>query len=221
VNAFLATIARDLRLATRRGGEAALTLGFFVVAITLFPFGVGPGPELLGRIAAGIIWVTALLAATVSFDRLFRADMEDGTLELLALQPLPLELVVLAKAIAHWLMTGLAVTLLAPLMGLMLNLPGDAYLPLIAGLLIGTPSLSLLGGVGAALVLGARRGGALIGLLVLPLFLPALIFGVSAVEAVLIGMPLAPHLLILAALLAVALPVGAFGGAAALRLALE
>ncbi len=221
MNAFLATIARDLRLATRRGGEAALTLGFFVVAITLFPFGVGPGPELLGRIAAGIIWVTALLAATVSFDRLFRADMEDGTLELLALQPLPLELVVLAKAIAHWLMTGLAVTLLAPLMGLMLNLPGDAYLPLIAGLLIGTPSLSLLGGVGAALVLGARRGGALIGLLVLPLFLPALIFGVSAVEAVLIGMPLAPHLLILAALLAVALPVGAFGGAAALRLALE
>ena len=221
MNAFLATIARDLRLATRRGGEAALTLGFFVVAITLFPFGVGPGPELLGRIAAGIIWVTALLAATVSFDRLFRADMEDGTLELLALQPLPLELVVLAKAIAHWLMTGFAVTLLAPLMGLMLNLPGDAYLPLIAGLLIGTPSLSLLGGVGAALVLGARRGGALIGLLVLPLFLPALIFGVSAVEAVLIGMPLAPHLLILAALLAVALPVGAFGGAAALRLALE
>ena len=221
MNAFLATIARDLRLATRRGGEAALTLGFFVVAITLFPFGVGPGPELLGRIAAGIIWVTALLAATVSFDRLFRADMEDGTLELLALQPLPLELVVLAKAIAHWLMTVLAVTLLAPLMGLMLNLPGDAYLPLIAGLLIGTPSLSLLGGVGAALVLGARRGGALIGLLVLPLFLPALIFGVSAVEAVLIGMPLAPHLLILAALLAVALPVGAFGGAAALRLALE
>ena len=221
MNAFLATIGRDLRLATRRGGEAALTLGFFVVAITLFPFGVGPEPELLGRIAAGIIWVTALLAATVSFDRLFRADMEDGTLELLALQPLPLELVVLAKAIAHWLMTGLAVTLLAPLMGLMLNLPGEAYLPLIAGLLIGTPSLSLLGGVGAALVLGARRGGALIGLLVLPLFLPALIFGISAVEAVLIGMPLAPHLLILAALLAVALPVGAFGAAAALRLALE
>lgn len=221
MNAFLATIGRDLRLATRRGGEAALTLGFFVVAITLFPFGVGPEPALLGRIAAGIIWVTALLAATVSFDRLFRADMEDGTLELLALQPLPLELVVLAKAIAHWLMTGLAVTLLAPLMGLMLNLPGEAYLPLIAGLLIGTPSLSLLGGVGAALVLGARRGGALIGLLVLPLFLPALIFGISAVEAVLIGMPLAPHLQILAALLAVALPVGAFGAAAALRLALE
>lgn len=221
MSAFLAIIARDLRLATRRGGEAALTLGFFVVAITLFPFGVGPEPALLGRIAAGIIWVTALLAATVSFDRLFRADMEDGTLELLALQTLPLELVVLAKAIAHWLMTGLAVTLLAPLMGLMLNLPGPAYGPLLAGLLIGTPTLSLLGGVGAALVLGARRGGALIGLLVLPLFLPALIFGISAVEAVLIGMPLAPHLLILAAVLAVALPVGVFGTAGALRLALE
>jgi len=221
MNAFLAIIARDLRLATRRGGEAALTLGFFVVAITLFPFGVGPEPELLGRIAAGIIWVTALLAATVSFDRLFRADMDDGTLELLALQPLPLELVVLAKAISHWLLTGLAVTLLAPLMGLMLNLPGAAYGPLIAGLLLGTPALSLLGGIGAALVLGARRGGALIGLLVLPLFLPVLIFGISAVEATLIGMPLTPHLLILGALLAVALPVGSFGTAAALRLALE
>jgi heme exporter protein B len=221
MSAFLAIVARDLRLAIRRGGEAALTLGFFVVAITLFPFGVGPEPALLGRIAAGIIWVTALLAATVSFDRLFRADMEDGTLELLALQPLPLELVVLAKAIAHWLMTGLAVTLLAPLMGLMLNLPGPAYGPLIVGLLIGTPTISLLGGVGAALVLSARRGGALIGLLVLPLFLPALIFGISAVEAVLIGMPLAPHLLILAAVLAVALPVGIFGTAGALRLALE
>jgi heme exporter protein B len=221
MNAFLAIIGRDLRLATRRGGEAALTLGFFVVAITLFPFGVGPEPELLGRIAAGVIWVTALLAATVSFDRLFRADMEDGTLELLALQPLPLELVVLAKAIAHWLMTGLAVTILAPLMGLMLNLPGAAYGPLIGGLLLGTPALSLLGGIGAALVLGARRGGALVGLLVLPLFMPVLIFGISGVEATLAGMPLAPHLLILGALLAVALPVGAFGGAAALRLALE
>jgi len=221
VSGFGAIVGRELRLATRRGGEAALTLGFFVIAIALFPFGVGPEPALLGRIAAGVVWVTALLAATVSFDRLFRADLEDGTLELYALLPLPLELVVLAKALAHWLLTGLAVTVLAPLMAAMLYLPEAATLPLVAGLLIGTPALSLLGAVGAALVLGARRGGALIGLLVLPLFIPVLVFGISAVEAALGGLPVLPHLLILGALLLVALPVGAFGAAAGLRLALE
>lgn len=221
MTAFVALVRRDLQLATRHGGEAALTLGFFVVAVALFPFGVGPDAVLLAKIAPGIVWVTALLAATVSFDRLFRADLEDGSLEMLALQPLPLELVVLAKALAHWLLTGLAVTLLAPLMALMLNLPGAAYVPLVTGLALGTPALSLIGAAGAALVLGARRGGALVGLLVLPLFIPVLIFGISAVEAALAGLPVAPHLLILAALLLVALPVGVFGAAAALRLALE
>jgi len=221
MNGFAALVRRDLALATRRGGEAALTLGFFVVAIALFPFGVGPEPALLARIAPGVVWVTALLAATVSFDRLFRADLEDGTLELLALSPLPLEAVVLAKALAHWLLTGLAVTVLAAPMAAMLNLPAAAYVPLLAGLLIGTPALSLLGAVGAALVLGARRGGALIGLLVLPLFIPVLVFGISAVEAALVNMAVAPHLLILGALTLVALPVGVFGAAAALRLALE
>ena len=221
MSAFLALVRRDIQLAARRGGEATMTLAFFVVTVSLFPFGVGPEAELLGRIAAGVVWVTALLAAVVSLDRLFRNDLEDGSLELLALAPLPLEATVLAKCLAHWLLTGLPVTLLAPLMGLMLQLPGPGYVPLVLTLAIGTPSLSLIGAVGAALVLGARRGGALVGLLVLPLFLPVLIFGIGAVDAALAGLPAMPHIMILAALLLVALPVAAFAGAGALRLALE
>lgn len=221
MNAFAALVARDVALATRRGGEAALTLGFFVITIALFPFGVGPDPELLGRIAAGIIWVTALLAAIVSLDRLFRQDLEDGSLDLLALSPMPLELVVLAKCLAHWLVTGLPVTLLAPLMGMMLQLEPDAYVPLIIGLALGTPALSLVGAIGASLVLGARRGGALIGLLVLPLYIPVLIFGISAVEAALAGLPVLPHILIEGAVLVISLPLAAFAGAGALRLAMD
>ena len=221
MSAFLALVRRDVALAVRRGGEAALTLGFFVVTISLFPFGVGPDPELLGRIAAGIVWVTALLAATISLDRLFRPDLEDGSLDLLALSPLPLEAVVVAKCLAHWLVTGLPVTLLAPLMGLMLQLDLQAYLPLIVTLAIGTPAISLTGAIGASLVLGARRGGALIGLLVLPLYVPVLIFGISAVEATLAGMPVMPHILIETAILFVTLPLAAFAGAGALRLAME
>ena len=218
---FLAIVRRELQLAFRRGGDAVLALGFFVVAVALFPFAIGPERALLASIAAGLIWVTAMLAATVSVERLFRADLEDGTLELLALKSLPLELVVLAKVLAHWLLSGLAVLLLTPLLAIMLHLPEAALPPLLAGLALGTPVLSLIGALGAALVLGARRGGALIGLIVLPLFLPVLIFGVSAVEAALSGLPVAPHLMILGALLLVALPVGVFGAAAALRLALE
>jgi heme exporter protein B len=221
VSPFATLVRRDVALATRRGGEAALTLGFFVITIALFPFGVGPDPELLGRIAAGIIWVTALLAAIVSLDRLFRQDLEDGSLDLLAISPMPLELVVLAKCLAHWLVTGLPVMLLAPLMGMMLQLESDAYGPLIIGLALGTPALSLVGAIGASLVLGARRGGALIGLLVLPLYIPILIFGISAVEAALAGLPVLPHILIEGAVLVVSLPLAAFAGAGALRLAMD
>jgi heme exporter protein B len=221
VSPFATLVRRDVALATRRGGEAALTLGFFVITIALFPFGVGPDPELLGRIAAGIIWVTALLAAIVSLDRLFRQDLEDGSLDLLAISPMPLELLVLAKCLAHWLVTGLPVMLLAPLMGMMLQLESDAYGPLIIGLALGTPALSLVGAIGASLVLGARRGGALIGLLVLPLYIPILIFGISAVEAALAGLPVLPHILIEGAVLVVSLPLAAFAGAGALRLAMD
>ena len=221
MRAFRALVLRDLSLATRRNGEAGLTLGFFVVTAAIFPFGVGPDPELLGRIAAGIVWVTALLAATISLDRLFRQDLEDGSLEVLALSSLPLELVAAAKCLAHWLTTGLPVTLLAPLMAMMLNLDSGVWWILALSLAIGTPVLSLAGAVGAALVLGARRGGALVALIVLPLFVPVLVFGIGAVEAALAGRPVLPHILIEAAILIAAAPLSLWASAVALRLAIE
>ncbi len=217
---WLALVRRDVALALGRGDEAALTLGFFVVAVALFPFGIGPDPQLLGRVAAGVVWVVALLAATLSLERMFRPDFEDGALELLALGPLPLELTLMAKCLAHWLTTGLPAALMAPAMAALLQLDSAVWPVLAGALLLGTPSVSLVGAVGAALVLGARRGGALIGLLVLPLFVPVLVFGVLAVEAALAGLPAWPHMLIQAALLAAALPLAAFAGAGALRLAL-
>ncbi len=221
MSAFRLLVERDLRLALRQGGDAAMVVGFFVLATILFPFGVGPEPELLQRIAAGILWVTALLAALLSLERLFQADWEDGSLEALALMPLPLELQVLAKCLAHWLVTGLPLIVAAPLLGLLLHLDEAGYPALLAGLLLGTPTLSLIGAVGAALSLGARRGGVLLSLLVLPLYIPVLIFGVGAIEASIGGFPARPHLLLLGALLAGALPLSPLAAAAALRQALE
>lgn len=221
MRAFGALVLRDLALATRRSGEAGLTLGFFIVAAAIFPFGVGPDPELLGRIAAGVVWVTALLSATISLDRLFRADLEDGSLEILALSALPLELVVAAKCLAHWLSTGLPIVILAPLMAMLLNLETDVWWVLVASLAIGTPVLSLVGGVGASLVLGAWRGGALIGLIVLPLYVPVLIFGIGAVKAALAGQPILPHILIEAAILFGSVPLALWASAVALRVAVE
>jgi heme exporter protein B len=221
MTAFLLLVARDLRLALRQGGDAAMVVAFFVLTVVLFPFGVGPEPELLARIAAGILWVTALLAALLSLERLFQADYEDGSLEALALQPLALEAQVLAKCLAHWLVTGLPLTATAPLLALLLHLEPAGYPALMLGLLIGTPSLSLIGAVGAALTLGARRGGVLLSLLVLPLYIPVLIFGVLAVDAAIGGFSPRPHLLLLAALLAGALPLVPLAAAAALRQALE
>lgn len=221
MNAFFALVARDLRLALRQGGDAALVIAFFVLTVVLFPFGVGPEPELLQRIAAGIVWVTALLAALLSLERLFQADYEDGSLEALALLPLPLEAQVLAKCLAHWLVSGLPLILVAPLLALLLHLDASGYPALIAGMGLGTPVLSLIGAVGAALSLGARRGGVLLSLLVLPLYIPVLIFGVAAVEADIAGFGARPDLLLLAALLVLALGLVPFAAAAALRLALE
>jgi heme exporter protein B len=183
--------------------------------------GVGPEPELLSRIAPGILWVTALLAALLSLERLFQADYEDGSLEALSLMPLPLEAQVLAKCLAHWLVTGLPLALAAPVLGLLLQLDAAGYPVLVLGLLLGTPSLSLIGAVGAALSLGARRGGVLLSLLVLPLYIPVLIFGVLAVEQTVAGLAARPHLLLLGALLAAALPLAPVAAAAALRQALE
>jgi heme exporter protein B len=221
MTAFRLLVLRDLRLALRQGGDAAMVVAFFVLTVILFPFGVGPEAELLARIAAGILWVTALLAALLSLERLFQADWEDGSLEALVLMPLPLEAQVLAKCLAHWLVAGLPLIVIAPLLALLLHLDAAGYPALLLSLLLGTPSLSLLGAVGAALSLGARRGGVLLSLLVLPLYIPVLIFGVAAVEAAIGGFGARPHLLLLGALLAGALALAPVAAAAALRQALE
>jgi heme exporter protein B len=221
MTAFRLLVLRDLRLALRQGGDAAMVVAFFVLTVILFPFGVGPEAALLARIAAGILWVTALLAALLSLERLFQADWEDGSLEALALMPLPLEAQVLAKCLAHWLVAGLPLIVIAPLLALLLHLDAAGYPALLLSLLLGTPSLSLLGAVGAALSLGARRGGVLLSLLVLPLYIPVLIFGVAAIEAAIGGFGARPHLLLLGALLAGALVLAPVAAAAALRQALE
>ena len=218
---FLTLVGRDVRLALRQCADAAIAVMFFVLVVVLFPFGVGPEPNILARIAAGVIWVAALLASLLSLERLFQTDFEDGSLEQLALAGLPLELVVLAKALAHWLVTGGPLLLAAPVLAVLLGMNRGGFGTLELTLAIGTPSLSLIGSIGAALTLGARRGGVLIALLILPLFIPVLIFGAGAVDAALSGLSARPHLLILAALLAAALPLTAVASAAALRQALE
>jgi heme exporter protein B len=221
MSAFLAILRRDVRIGLRRTGEAAQPLIFFVLALALFPLGIGPSPEILERIGIGVIWVLALLAVILSVDRLYLADAEDGSLELLALADLPLELVVLAKCAAHWLTSGLLLVLASPLLMILMHLPVEASGMLALALLLGTPILTLIGSIGAALLIGARRGSALIGLLVLPLYIPALIFGVGAVEGEVMGLSGRPQLLILAAMLLAALALAPFATAAALRLALE
>ncbi len=221
MSAFGLIVRRELRLALKQGADATLAVTFFVLAVVLFTLGVGPDPDTLALISAGVLWVTALLAAVLSLERLFLADYEDGSLDLLALAPLPLEAVVLAKCLAHWLVTGLPFMLAAPLLGLLLNMPAGGYAVLIAAMAMGTPSLSLVGAIGAALSLGARRGGVLIPLLVLPPYIPVLIFAVSAVDAAVQGLSARPALLILAALLVVALPACPWAAAAALRQALD
>lgn len=218
---FGTLVARDLRLALRQGSDAATVLLFFVLAVVMFPLGVGPEPNMLARISAGVIWVMALFAALLSLERLFLVDHEDGSLDLLALTPLPLELVVLAKVTAHWLTTGLPLLLAAPVLALLLRMETDGIAVLVLALLLGTPTLSLIGAIGAALTLGARRGGVLLPLLILPLYVPVLIFGVGAVDAALAALPPRPHLLILGGLLLAALPLAPWASAAALRQALD
>jgi heme exporter protein B len=219
--AFIGLFRRDLRLALRQGGDTGLVLGFFVLAVVLFPLGVGPEPAVLQRIGAGIVWVAALLAALLSLDRLFQADYQDGGLELLALSSLPLELAVLAKCAAHWVATGLPLALISPFLALLVDLEPDAIPVLLLGLLLGTPALSLIGSVAAALTLGARRQGAVLSLLVLPLYVPPLVFGAGAVEASAAGAGGRAYLLILGALTLAALPLCPWASAAALRQALE
>ena len=219
--AFIAILGRDLRLSLRSGVDSAQPLIFFIIALTLFPLGVGPSPEILERIGVGVIWVLALLAVMLSLDRLFQADADDGTLEQLALADLPLELIVLAKCLAHWLLSGLVLVIASPLLALLLHQSAETSGILALALLLGTPVLTLIGSVGAALLIGARRGGVLIALLVLPLYIPILIFGVSAVEAEVMGLGGGAQLLILGAILLAALALTPFAAAAALRLSME
>jgi heme exporter protein B len=221
MDAYLGLFRRELVLAVRQGGEIGLALGFFVLAVVLFPLGVGPEAEMLRRIGAGIIWVAALLAAVLSLDRLFAADHVDGNLDQLALSAMPLEGVVLAKCVAHWVTTGLPLTVISPFLAELVDLDPAALPLLVLGLLIGTPALSLLGAIAAALTLGARRPGILSSLLVLPLYLPVLIFGAGAVEAGIAGTGARPHLLLLGALTLAALPLAPLATAAALRQALD
>ena len=214
-------ILRDLRLALRQGLDAVMVLMFFVITVTLFPLGVGPEPNLLARMGPGVIWVAALLSTMLSLDRLFQHDYEDGSLELLVLSPVPLEALVLAKVAAHWLLTGLPLIVGSPLLATFMNMPTEGLLVLMVSMLLGTPVSSFIGAVGGALTLGARRGGVLVSLLVLPLYIPLLIFGVAAVDAAIWGLSVKPHLLFLGAMLSAAIPLAPWAAAAALRQACE
>ena len=217
MSGFTTLLARDLRLVLRRPGDVGVVLAFFVVATVLFPLGIGPETNVLARIAAGVLWCAALFAALLSLERLFAADYEDGTLDLLLLAPWPLELAALAKCLAHWIVTGLPLSLLAPVLGVAFGLDGPSLLALGATLLVGTPTLSLIGGLAAALTLGARKSGALLALLALPLCVPTLIFGAGAIETLAAGDGIVTHVAILAALALVALATTPWAIAAALR----
>ena len=214
-------IVRDLQLSLRRQSDLVSTLFFFIIVVSLFPLGIGPEPELLRKLAPGVLWVAALLATMLSLPRLFADDHRDGTLEQLALSPQPLGLIVLGKVIAHWLVSGLPLTLLAPVLGIQFGLSGDALWILTLALLMGTPALSGIGAVGAALTLGVRGGGVLLSLLVLPLYIPVLIFGAGAVDAAVSGMGAEAHLSLLAALALASVFFAPWATAAALRISLE
>lgn len=221
MNALLATIRRDLLLALRRKSEVLTSLFFFVIVASLFPLGIGPEPALLKKIAPGVLWVAALLSTLLGLPRLFAADHLDGTLEQMALSPSPLALLIAGKILAHWLLCGLPLVLLAPLLGLQFALEGQTLFILSLSLLLGTPLLSLIGAMGAALTLGVRGGGVLLALLVLPLYIPTLIFGAGAIEAQSAGLGVEGHLSLLAALLALAVFFAPWATTAALRIALE
>jgi len=218
---MIALLIRDLRLAVRAGGGFGLGLAFFLLVAVIVPLGVGPEPAVLAKIAPGILWVGALLACLLSLDRIFALDFEDGSLDLLATSPMPLEGVVAVKALAHWLVTGLPLVLAAPVLGVLLNLPGAGFLWLVVSLALGTPALSVIGAFGAALTVGVKRGGLLMSLLVLPLYMPTLIFGAEVVKRGAAGMAVATPLALLAGITAGAVALLPFASAAAIRVNLR
>jgi heme exporter protein B len=219
--AFTLLLKRDLTLAVRHRAEMINPLLFFILVTSLFPLGVGANPNLLQSIGPGVIWVAALLAALLSLDGIFRSDFEDGTLEQFLLSSHPVSMLVLAKVFAHWLITGLPLLLVSPLLGVLLGLTGSGIRILMLTLLLGTPVLSLLGAVGVALTVGLRRGGMILSLLVLPLYVPLLIFAASAVDTASAGLPVSAHLLFIGALLVLALSLSPPATAAALRISLS
>lgn len=218
---MIALLARDLRLAFRAGGGFGLGLSFFLIVVVLVPFGVGPETGLLGKIAPGVLWVAALLACLLSLDRMFALDHEDGSLDLLATSPLPLEGVAAVKALAHWLTTGLPLVLAAPVLALLMNLPWQGYGALMLSLMLGTPALSVIGAFGAALTVGIKRGGLLLSLLVLPLYVPTLIFGADVARRGAEGQDFATPLMMLAGISFGALALLPFASAAVLRVNLR
>jgi len=222
MTAFRQLVHRDLTIAWKEGGTIGVTLGFYLIVVAMLPLSLGPDLNLLSRIAAGVLWVALLLAALLSLGRMFETDLEDGSLDVLATGPLAMEGVVAAKGLAHWLATGVPLAVLAPVLGLLLNLPVETYGPLVATMLAGTPAISFLGAIGAALTLRTRRGGLLLALLMLPLFVPTLIFGIAAVSAsgTEPGAFTSPFL-ILAAISLAAVALAPFAAAAALRFQLR
>lgn len=218
---FAAVLRRDLLLVFRRRGELANPLVFFLIVLTLIPLAISPAPEQLARIAPGIIWVMALLATLLSIDGLFQSDYQDGSLEQMLISPQPVYVLVLAKVLAHWLVTGLPLTLLAPVLGIMLALPEAGYLPMLASLSMGTAALSLIGAIGAALTVALRRGGLLLSLVVTPLYMPVLIFGAGAVQRAVDGLPTDGPLMVIGALLALALLISPFAAAGALKVSMH
>ena len=222
MSGFLVLLKRDLLLALREGGALGTALGFYLIVVTLMPLGLGPDLNLLTRIAPGLLWVALLLAALLSLPRIFEADHDDGSLDVLALGGLPMEFVAASKALAHWISTGIPLALMAPVLGILLNLEARAYPLVISTMLAGTPAISFLGAIGAALTLKARRGGLLLALLVLPLYVPTLIFGITAISSALMSPDwFQASFLILTAISLVAMVLGPFAAATALRLHMQ
>ena len=221
LRAFYFLLKRDLIISFRRRSEAVNPLLFFVIVVTLFPLGIGAEPKLLKAMAPGVIWVAAMLAAMLSLDGIFRSDFEDGSLEQLLLSGHPVTVLVLAKVTAHWLVTGLPLLMIAPVLAILLGLPSEGLQTLFLTLLLGTPILSLVGAIGVALTVGLRRGGVIISLLVLPLYIPVLIFGSNAVQVAASGLPVTAQLSMLTALLALALALAPLPTAAALKMSLS
>ncbi|WP_198246435.1 heme exporter protein CcmB [methane-oxidizing endosymbiont of Gigantopelta aegis] len=221
IKAFVAIIRRDLILAVRRRAEIVNPLFFFIIVVTLFPLGIGAQAKLLQAMAPGVIWVSALLAAMLSLDSLFRSDFDDGSLEQMLLSPYPVAVLVLGKIVAHWLVTGLPLILIAPLLAVFLGLPDAAMGTLVKTLVLGTPVLSLIGAIGVALTVGLRRGGMILSLLVLPLYIPVLIFASNAVDMAAMGLPVSAQINILMAILFLALVLAPLPAAAALKMSVN